>query len=663
MGGFPVLNGLEPEKEMASPTGLCLGGPINRFRLLLGVCLFILVGSLPALAQESGNDARAPILSISAIEVRYAPAAQVRKNLLPAIEDVEGLEIQLGSIQRGGSVIWVKSTGTTDIEEGSATRVRLSDVGTLPGHWYMPSAMRSISEQITAYLNSRGIAGVYVEPWETDIAAAETQASRSTPVVVHFDIHIAIVRRVHTVETGEYYPGIDSNGHGKIDNNLDSGIVRHSPVQPTTNDIMQQGVVDDYVLLLNRQTGRQVEASLEMAQGPDSVALDYLVARSKPWQVYGQVSNTGTKETGTWIESLGIVDNQLTGNDDSLGIDYSTSGFGDKENVINATYDTPFLGLPWTRGKAYLGYEQFNASDFADNNVEFHGQTISAGGEISQNVFQDHHLFVDVIGGVRFENIDVNNTTSDISGNGNFFLPYFGVHLDRNVQIDSINADLTCLGSFSNSDQATRDALGRINAAQNAVIFQGDYAYSVFLEPLFGPRDYAAGKGTLANEFAFGVRGQYTPDRLIAEEQYVIGGLYTVRGYPQSIAAGDDSWVASAEYRLHIPRLFGVEPQPGNLFGEPFRWSPQQVYGRPDWDLILRGFVDAGQTYNTQRESFETNATLVGAGVGLELQYKDNADVRVDFGRAINAVHDSQTGATLVGYGSEQINMVFTFKY
>jgi hemolysin activation/secretion protein len=664
----------ETEKEMAIPTGLQSDGrhrgrrgSISRFRFIGGFFLIIFVwmgsGFSRALlaADATSDDEKGPILAVSGVEARYSAAAAVRKELLPPIGDVQGVEVELGTIERGGNLVYVKASGGEEIEGGGVTGIPLANIGSLPGHRFTPSAMQAISEAITKYMNSRGIAGVYVEPAGADVAAAEYTPLHA-PVVVHFDIHVAVVRRVRTVETGDYFAGTDSQGHGKIDNAFDAGILDHSPVQPTTQDIMHQGAVDDYVLLLNRQPGRQVEATLESEDGPDSVGLNYLVSRSKPWNIYGQVSNTGTKETNVWQERVGLIDNQLTGNDDTLSIDYSTASF-DSQNDVNVSYDKPFLGLPWTRGRVYFGYDQFNASDLGDANVNFHGDTTTVGAQISQNIFQYHQLFMDVIVGTRFDAIHVDNTTTDIDGRGNFVMPYVTLHTERTVPIDSISLDLTDMGSLTDANQATRDALGRVNAAQDALIFQGDLNYSLFLEPLFDPKGYEAGKSTLANECYFSLKGQYSFDqRLIAEEQYVEGGLYTVRGYPQSIVAGDSAWVGTAEYRLHVPRVFAVQPQEGELFGDPFRWAPQQPYGRPDWDLILRAFVDSGEVFNASQESFETNATLVGVGVGAELQFRDNMDIRVDYGDALTPIKDAQTGQALVNQGSTQVSVVFTLK-
>jgi len=88
-------------------------------------------------------------------------------------------------------------------------------------------------------------------------------------------------------------------------------------------------------------------------------------------------------------------------------------------------------------------------------------------------------------------------------------------------------------------------------------------------------------------------------NRLIPNEEQAVGGLYTVRGYPESITAGDNAVIASLEYRFHLPRTFRVS-EPGHIgerpigwMGRDFRWAPQQSFGRADWDLIFKAFIDA----------------------------------------------------------------------
>ena len=60
---------------------------------------------------------------------------------------------------------------------------------------------------------------------------------------------------------------------------------------------------------------------------------------------------------------------------------------------------------------------------------------------------------------------------------------------------------------------------------------------------------------------ALSTRGQIRfDDRLVPQFQQVAGGMFTVRGYEQSIVAGDSVVIGSAEYRFHLPRMLDPGP-------------------------------------------------------------------------------------------------------
>ena len=135
----------------------------------------------------------------------------------------------------------------------------------------------------------------------------------------------------------------------------------------------------------------------------------------------------------------------------------------------------------------------------------------------------------------------------------------------------------------------------------------------------------------------------------------VMGGLYSVRGHPQSIIAGDTAVIGTAEYRYHLPKALPLEPEPRRLFGEDFRFSPQQVYSPTDWDFILRSFIDFGYTRSDATGGIPREShTLIGTGFGLELQYKRNITFRLDWGVALNAI------SGLVGSKTNRVQFVLT---
>ena len=69
-----------------------------------------------------------------------------------------------------------------------------------------------------------------------------------------------------------------------------------------------------------------------------------------------------------------------------------------------------------------------------------------------------------------------------------------------------------------------------------------------------------------------------------------------------------------------------------------FNIRPPYVYGAPDWDLILRSFVDYGYTNVNQGTFGEENLTLASTGVGLELLLLANLNLRLDWGFVLNTL-------------------------
>jgi hemolysin activation/secretion protein len=381
------------------------------------------------------------------------------------------------------------------------------------------------------------------------------------------------------------------------------------------------------------------------AEQPGSVVLDYLIAEAKPWAVYAQASNTGTEDTSEWRERFGFVHNQLTDNDDILTLDYITAGFTES-HLVTASYEAPVFKSRKLRYRIYGLFSQFTASDVGQAEENFEGTQYEGGGELIYNIYQRRDFFVDLVGGARYERISVDNIDLDISGEAAFFVPYGGVRAQWLRDVWTIAGEVTLLGRFTSADEDDLNALGRFDADENAVVVQYSFNQSIFLEPLINPKRFAEAKWTLAHELVTSVRGQWAMgNRLVPQAQEVIGGLYTVRGYEESVAAGDSGLVATVEYRLHVPSLFEAKqptkPFPMQLYGErPFKWVPQQAYGKPDWDLIVRGFVDAGWTWQSDPLPFEEDQSLLGVGLGVELQIKHNFSLRLDWGFALRDLRD-----------------------
>jgi hemolysin activation/secretion protein len=263
----------------------------------------------------------------------------------------------------------------------------------------------------------------------------------------------------------------------------------------------------------------------------------------------------------------------------------------------------------------------------------------------------------------------VSQETQNVS-NPILLLPSIAVRLERRQEISTLFVDLGFEANVLPIDDAQN--LGRGGADSTWQLLLWNAIASHYLEPLLFPtawRDTSTpASSTLAHELYFSTRGQYAfGHRLISQATQVIGGLYSVRGYPQSAAIGDDVVIGTLEYRLHLPNILPIRHNPIQLpWLGPFRWTRQQPYGRADWDLVLRLFVDTGYT----RQSFsssalaavEPNQFLAGAGIGAELSIRSYLRARVDYGWALL---DSKATDPLerVSAGSNQIYFYFNLSF
>lgn len=607
-------------------------------------------------ALPDGADPEKPTFLVSAFVLRYAQDHPQ----LPAIDDLLSRQVRL-AWRDGGYVEY-----TPGEEEAFVT---IGDVAIKPPARFSSRALLTVARAVVDEINRYGIIGVTVSPSDAEFAAPEDgdpewgkDVRRPGRNAVTLIIRTGVVTELRTIALGERFPGPD-----RIDNPAHGHIKRNAPVQvyeqddPIRRDLLRRDLIERYVFRLNRHPGRRVDIAVSAAQQPGGIALDLLVNENKPWMIYGQFSNTGTESTNEWRQRFGFIHNQLTNRDDILSLDYITASFEDSHALIGS-YDFPIFE-DWLRLKPYASWNDFTASDVGFANERFLGNGYTLGMEISANVYQHRELFVDLFAGTRFQYVEIDNQVVDVKGDDQFFIPNAGVRMERITDVSQTNLEFSFefnLPGVAGTDEDTLNRLGRINPDDDWLAFQWNFGQSLYLEPLLFSDwgDPQSPRATLAHEVYVGFRGQYAFDyRLIPNFQQVIGGLYTVRGYPESVVAGDTVLVGNFEYRFHLPQALGLDPNPSELFGRSFRWKPQQPYGRADWDLILRGFVDVGRVIQSERETFESDETLVGTGVGIEFAYRRNLSVRLDWGVALEELEGR------VSQGSNRFHFVATLLY
>ncbi len=563
----------------------------------------------------------------------------------PSVDSLMSAEVELAVLPGG----YAKPG-----EGRSTVKMRLRDLAEGGGGNFYWSGLAAVGGAIVREMNAQGVIACYVmlpdlstDTSHRDMREGVTEMKLVVVAGVIAENGVRTIARGDRLESAEEKVNAMDPVHDRIR--------RQSPL--AGGDLINSRRLDDYLFALNRHPGRRVDAALAPGEKDGEVNLDYLVAENKPWSLYAQISNTGTEATSVLRERFGFVHNQLTGNDDILRVDYITGNF-DASHAVTASYQFPVISdRVWI--KPYASWSMFDASELGqDDFSEFSGESTTLGAEIAGNVFQHKNLFVDVFGGVRWLDTSIEQTQPiSVEGEGQFLLPYIGVRAERFTE------EMTTLGSISIEtninewvdEEADRDLLGRARVDEFWTLFKWEFEHSFFLEPLLNGAGWrgesSEGAKSLAHEIAITFRGQYSPgERLPPMEQEVAGGFFSVRGYPESATAGDTVLIGSIEYRFHVPRALEIS-DPGSIgkrqmgmFGQDFRWAPQTEFGRTDWDLILRGFLDTASVYTAKRQVGEdAYDTLVGAGVGIELQVKRNFTARLDWGLVLNPVDETES--------------------
>jgi hemolysin activation/secretion protein len=616
--------------------------------------LFLSAGLALADAQQAAQERT---FAVERFSLSYAKAS----GKLPEISVLGNLTVPLET--RDGTYL-AKGQG------GVATTIHLSD--TLPaGTLFTESALRQVVTTIVQDLNRRSIYGVYVLPSPTEIdPATKADLRGSGNHSLSLVVWVSQIEKVRAVAKGARFAGDQAGADAAY-----ALIVANSPLG--AGSLLETDELNDYLRHVNRQPGREVDATISNGSTPGEVSLDYLVNENKPWLAYAQVSDTGNPATGQWQERFGAIDNQLTNRDDIASIDYVTTSFN-KANAVLGSYDTPILYPDRLRLKVYGSYGDFAAFQPNATNTSLSGNSWIAGADLTGAIAEWNKMFVDLSAGFSTEHYVTNNTSLQMQGSADLLIPHIYLTIQRHTPIFSFNASVGGeVGTGSNS-AADLQALGRLDTTTNYTLLRASASGSTYLEAL-GGQVSGSQPSSLLNEVSLSVSETYVPgdDRLIPDKEQALGGLYSVRGYPQSLVSGDDAFTTSFEYRFHFGRFLGSAPaadqkggaeKTSTLFGQPFNWRANSGNGQADWDLIAKAFVDYGRTsLNTGSLGTpppgEAAATLASTGVGLELQLKRNFSVRADWGYVLDSVATGANGTFQPGdahRGDSRVNVLAT---
>ena len=350
--------------------------------------------------------------------------------------------------------------------------------------------------------------------------------------------------------------------------------------------------------IANENQGKQLQVSLKQSDEPDKIDVKLLVKETKPWNFSVSLANTGSDATGRDRLSLVGGHSNVFDLDHQFSGAYTTSIEHLKEvRQVGLNYRVPLyrqggvLSVSYTSSDVVGNFGTFSSTGAGQTfGVNYSHYLPPVGGRRSYlSIGLDEKRFKasEINGAAVFGQLDRGSRPLTLG---------YTVRVESDAAVLGYNAELAfnLPGSSGNNLTAYLSEDPRISSA-NWTALRGNASYLSFL----------------ASGWVWSVRGQfqYSPDALIAGEQFGLGGASSVRGTGERAISGDSGLSTSLELT-----------------------TPELRQG-----LRALGFVDAGWLGNNNsgvNAAKPGSDHLVSAGLGLRYA-SGSYGFSVDWGRVL----------------------------
>lgn len=365
------------------------------------------------------------------------------------------------------------------------------------------------------------------------------------------------------------------------------------------NDVMRA------LLLVNENTDLGVGAVFKKGKGFGEVDLSLVVRDKLPVHIYTDYNTWGSNVTTYGRAGTKVSAGNLSTNGDTLSVTGVVGTPPKNLYYINTAYSAPINAKGLYFDISYL-YSHFEVHQMT--RLQLEGMSRIAGGRVRQALNRSRKLTTDI-----FISFDYKQLKNEVLGSTGSYdklrvvsfggrVDYFDACKGRNL----FNASCSIgIPDFLGGSGAVDPHSSRQGAGGRFYILNLDYTriqalpYSCYL--------------------FFSASGQGTFNKLPLPEQIYIGGMGTVRGYPLSVALGDNGYYGTLELRTPIP---GVP----NTYCSFMKRSWKEIFQ-------LVGFVDHGGVYtNSEVRSEQSPAYLTSAGAGIRFYGPWDLNISFDAG-------------------------------
>ena len=331
-------------------------------------------------------------------------------------------------------------------------------------------------------------------------------------------------------------------------------------------------------------------------------------------------SNSGSESTGKWLFNFAARTDQLSGRDDQVAVGYTISNTGERHSLTGAYY-IPLVNPEFTTLGIGVGYSSYDASTFAVTTVDFEGDNLYLDLSLSgkPNLYLGENLSPNMEFGLRMENVSAFNSLFGNSADATMITPRVSFSLESKGTYRVGNTRASLFGNMSSIDEDDREALGGYDATDRYARLQLSHQETFFLgkwiEDTFNkaPSDYFSRQLlSIRAQLDFGLSGK----RHLPHHQFIAGGTGSVRGYPESPVAGDSGQLLSVEYQI------------------PFYYFADS-YGQDDLPWTVGAFIDWARVGVNDPLFFESDQSLLGIGVGVQILLPRGLYARFDLAKPL----------------------------
>jgi hemolysin activation/secretion protein len=382
------------------------------------------------------------------------------------------------------------------------------------------------------------------------------------------------------------------------------------------------------------------------------VDMDFTVEDRMPIHGALSVGNSGTKATGDWRPSAMVQDLNLTKHDDILTLNFGPVSPNLQDlTSFGASY---YLPNNWKNGGAftlYGGYSDLDAQDVVQG-VNVRGQGWFTGAQQSYKLISTEKHLLSMSLGITYRVMEDQLILTQ-EGQSDWPLDkrqVTMVPLSMALSYSSGQPDFIGGRNFITSQTSGHQA-GLLGASSEEDIqtlrvnADGDYYIERLqvarIQPLSGEQ-----KGSLGWLLFAKADGQLASGPLVPAEQKAIGGMDSVRGFPERIVQGDDGISGTLELRTPLMSTF---------WGSPYKTKADRDRalneGKTTDRLQFVTFVDAGSVQIKDSISSVDSYTIAGAGAGFRLAMTKYSQFRFDWGIPIMGKSDVETKQEKIASG------------